>query len=396
MTTIEIPTDLVYDPHDRDTLFDPHALVKRMRDEAPLYYSEDLGAYAITRFDDVERTFVDRARFISGRGASMEILKMDIEIPPGTVAFEDPPTHTIHRALLSRMFTPRRVGALEPEIRQMCADLLDPVVGSDGFDLIEVVGRQVPMRVISKLLGIPESDQEAIRDAFGASLEDDTIDESRMSGEMFAEYIDWRAENPSDDIMTQLMYTEFEDETGTTRRLERRELLAYVNLVAGAGNETTDRVIGWAGKLLAENPDQRRAVAADRSLIPNAVEETLRLETPLLQSCRYVNEDVELYGHVVPEGSIMAMVIAGANRDERRTPDPDSFDVHRPASPHFSLGFGPHYCLGQALARLEVRLVLEAMFERFPDWDVDMSGADFNGGGVAELRGWNTLPLVLP
>jgi cytochrome P450 len=240
------------------------------------------------------------------------------------------------------------------------------------------------------------SDQEAIRDAFGASLDDDTIDESRMSGEMFAEYIDWRAENPSDDIMTQLMYTEFEDETGATRTLERRELLAYVNLVAGAGNETTDRVIGWAGKLLAENPDQRRAVAADRSLIPNAVEETLRLETPLLQSCRYVNEDVELYGHVVPEGSIMAMVIAGANRDERRTPDPDRFDVHRDASPHFSLGFGPHYCLGQALARLEVRLVLEAMFERFPDWDVDMAGADFNAGGVAELRGWNSLPIVLP
>jgi cytochrome P450 len=396
VTTIDIPTDIVYDPHDRATLFDPHPLVRRMRDEAPLYYSEELDFYALTRFEDVGRTFVDRARFISGRGASMEILRLGLEIPPGTVAFEDPPTHTIHRALLSRMFTPKRVSALEPEIRQMCAELLDPMVGSGGFDLIEVVGRQVPMRVISRLLGIPESDQESIRDAFGASLEDDHIDEARMSGAMFADYIDWRAEHPSDDIMTQLMYTEFVDETGTTRRLERRELLAYVNLVAGAGNETTDRVIGWMGKLLSDNPDQRRALVEDRSLVPNAVEETLRLETPLLQSCRYVNEDVELYGHVVPEGSIMAMVIAGANRDERRIPDPDRFDVHREASPHFSLGFGPHYCLGQALARLEARLVLEAMLERFPDWEVVESGLDFNGGGVAELRGWNSVPLVIP
>jgi cytochrome P450 len=293
------------------------------------------------------------------------------------------------------MFTPKRVSALEPEIRQMCADLLDPHVGSDGFDLIEVLGRQVPMRVISKLLGIPESDQESIRDTFGRSLEVEDIDIEHMGGAMFADYIDWRAEHPSDDIMTQLMYAEFEDETGATRRLERRELLAYVNLVAGAGNETTDRVIGWMGKLLSDNPDQRRALVEDRSLVPNAVEETLRIETPLLQSCRYVNEDVELYGHVVPEGSIMAMVIAAANRDDRRIPDPDRFDVRRESSPHFSLGFGAHYCLGQALARLEARLVLEALLERFPDWEVDEAGMVFSGHGVAELRGWSALPLVI-
>ena len=393
MTTIDIPTDLVYDPHDRDVLFDPHALLRRMRDEAPLYVNEELDFYALSRFDDVERALVDRTTFISGRGGTLEIIKSGIEIPPGTVAFEDPPTHTIHRALLSRMFTGRRVSSLESEIRQMCAELLDPLVGSGGFDLIEVVGKQVPMRVISKLLGIPESDREFVRDAFGESTREELSHES-MNGAMFADYIDWRTENPSDDIMTQLMYAEFEDETGTPRRLERSELLAYVHLVAGAGNETTDRLIGWMGKLLSDHPDQRRILVEDRSLVPNAVEETLRLEPPLLQTCRYVDEDIELYGHVVPEGSIMALVIGAANRDERRIEDPDRFDVRCAQSPHFSLGFGSHYCLGQALARLEARLVCEALLERFPDWEVDWSAADFNPTG-AELRGWNALPLVI-
>jgi len=396
MAAIDIPADLVFDPHDPDLLFDPYPLLRRMRDETPLYYSEDLDLYVLTRFEDVERSLVNRATFISGRGASLQIIRSGIEIPPGTVAFEDPPTHTIHRSLLSRMFTPRRISALEPEIRQMCADLLDPHVGSDGFDLIEVLGRQVPMRVISKLLGIPESDQESIRDKFGDGLQDTEINADRISGSMFTDYIDWRAEHPSDDIMTQLMYAEFEDETGTTRRLERRELLAYVNLVAGAGNETTDRVIGWMGKLLSDNPDQRRALVDDRSLVPNAVEETLRYETPLLETCRFVSEDVELYGHVVPEGSVIALVIASANRDDRRIDDPDEFIVTRESSPHFSLGFGAHYCLGQALARLEAQLVLEALLERFPDWDANWTRADFNGGGAAELRGWSSLPLVLP
>ena len=393
MTTLDLPADLVYDPHDRDTLFDPHALLRRMRDEAPLYYSEEHDFYALSRFEDVERSIIDRATFISGRGGTLEIIKSGVVIPPGTVAFEDPPTHAIHRALLSRMFTPKRVTSLEPEIRQMCADLLDPFVGADRFDLIEVVGKQVPMRVISKLLGIPESDQESVRDAFGESTQRELSEES-MSGEMFAEYIDWRTDNPSDDIMTQLMVVEFEDETGATRRLTRSELLAYVHLVAGAGNETTDRLIGWMGKLLSDHPDQRRLLVEDRSLVPNAVEEALRLEPPLLQTCRYVDADVELYGHVVPEGSVMALVIGAANRDGRKIDDPDRFDVRREQSPHFSLGFGPHYCLGQALARLEARLVLEALLERFPDWEVDWSAAVFNPTG-AELRGWKALPLVV-
>jgi cytochrome P450 len=386
--------DLVYDPTDHETLLNPYEVLRRLRDEAPLYHNEEIGFYALSRFEDVERGLVNRKTFISRHGGTLGMLKSGIELPPGTVAFEDPPAHTIHRSLLSRMFTPKRITALEPEIREMCASLLDPMVGSGGFDLIEVVGRQVPMRVISKLIGIPESDQEEIRDGFLDPGTGGQTAAERLSGARFAEYIDWRVDHPSDDIMTQLMYAEFKDENGETRRLSRNELLTYVNLVAGAGNETTDRLIGWIGKLLSDNPDARRILVEDRSLVPNAIEETLRCEPPLLQTCRYVDEDVELYGEIVPRGSFMAFVIGAANRDDRKFEEPDRFDVRRPAVQHFSLGFGPHYCMGQALARLEAKCVLEAMLERFPDWEVDEEKAEFSSSG-AELRGWSALPLVL-
>src|SRR5690606_21918825 len=144
-----------------------------------------------------------------------------------------------------------------------------------------------------------------------------------------AEYVDWRAQHPSDDLMTMLIEAEFEDERGVTRRLERSEILTYVNVISGAGNETTTHLIGWAGKVLAEHPDLRRQLAADPSLIPDAIEELLRLEPPAPHAARYVTRDVELYGTVVPEGSVMVFVIGAANRDERRYPDGDAFDIRR-------------------------------------------------------------------
>ena len=150
---------------------------------------------------------------------------------------------------------------------------------------------------------------------------------ARASG--FEEYIDWRAKHPSDDLMTELLQAEFEDETGTVRRLTRQEVLGYVNLLAAAGNETTTRLIGWTGKVLAEHPDQRRELVEDRDLIPNAIEELLRYESPSPVQARYVTRDVEHYGQVVPAGSAILLLTASANRDERKFPDADRFDIHR-------------------------------------------------------------------
>jgi cytochrome P450 len=395
VTSTATTSDLVYDPYDHETIFHPHALFRRLRAEAPLYYSEQYDFYAISRFEDIERTLVNREVFVSRKGVTLDLLKGDMEIPPGTLIFEDPPEHGIHRALLSRMFTPRRIGELEPDIRRLCVNLLDPLVGAGGFDFVADVGSQIPMRVIGMLLGIPEADQETVRDHFGRNRAESERDEAGvLSGAIFGEYIDWRVEHPADDIMTQLLNAEYEDASGAMRRLTRDELLAYVNIIAAAGNETTRVLIGWMGRLLSEYPDQRRVLVEDRSLVPNAVEEILRFEPNTLQNCRYVVQDVEYYGQVVPAGSSMVTLTPSGNRDERHFADPDRLDVRRELDHHLAFGFGAHYCLGQALARLEGRIVLEEVLERFPEWDAELDRATFMYH--ADMRGYESLPVVTP
>jgi cytochrome P450 len=394
-------SDVYFDPYDVGINADPYPTFRRLREEAPLYYNAQHDFYAVSRFSDVNKALVDHETFSSARGAIIELIKANIEIPPGTVIFEDPPIHDIHRKLLARMFTPRKINALEPVIRDYCAQSLDPLIGADRFDFVADLGAQMPMRVISALLGIPEGDQEMIRDHANAALRTEAGKPMKheeggtmVLGELFETYIDWRADHPSDDIMTELLNAEFVDETGTTRTLTRQELLTYLNVVAGAGNETTTRLIGWAGKVLAEHPDQRRELAQNPELIPQAIEELLRFEPPAPHVARYVTRDVEFHGHTVPEGSVMMMLIGAAVRDDRQfPPDGDVFDIHREARQHLSFSVGTHYCLGSALARLEGRVALEEILKRFPDWDVDMANATLSP--TSTVRGWDAMPAVI-
>jgi cytochrome P450 len=393
-------TDAYYDPYDVAINADPYPVYRRLREEAPLYYNEPHDFFALSRFADVEHGLADRETFISGRGAILELIRAGIEMPSGVLIFEDPPVHTVHRSLLSRVFTPKKMNALEPEIRAFCAESLDPLVGSDRFDFVADLGAQMPMKVIGMLLGIPESDQAAIRDHADSQLRTEAgkpmkySQEQFVTGEIFADYIDWRAEHPSDDLMTEMLNAEFEDETGTTRRLGRDEILTYINVVAGAGNETTTRLIGWAGKVLGDHPDQRRELAADLSLVPAAIEELLRFEPPAPHVARYVDRDVELHGTTVAEGNVMLFLVGSANRDDRRFQAGDSFDIRRPLKPHITFGYGIHFCLGAALARLEGRIALEEVLKRFPDWEVDADHAKLSP--TSTVRGWETLPTRLP
>jgi cytochrome P450 len=398
--TVSAASDVYFDPYDVELNADPYPMFRRLREESPLYYNERHDFYALSRFDDVDRGIVDYQTFSSARGAILEIIKANIDIPPGTVIFEDPPIHDIHRKLLSRMFTPRKINELGPKIREFCARSLDPLIGADRFDFVADLGAQMPMRVIGMLLGVPEQDQEAARDFANAQMRTEagkpmaTTAEGMVNPEFFGQYIDWRAEHPSDDIMTELLNAEFEDETGTVRKLTRDELLTYVSVVSGAGNETTTRLIGWTGKVLAEHPDQRRALVDDPSLIPAAVEELLRFEPPAPHVARYVTRDVEYYGRLVPEGSVMMMLIGAANRDHRQfPPDGDVFDIRREPRQHLTFSVGTHYCLGSALARLEGRIALEEILKRFPEWDVDRGECRLSP--TSTVRGWETMPAVL-
>jgi cytochrome P450 len=387
-----------YDPYDQAIHADPYPAFRRLREEAPLYYNEQYDFYALSRFDDVDKGLIDNVTFSSAKGGILEIIKADVAIPSGVFIFEDPPLHSAHRGLLSRVFTPKKMNALEPQIRQFCANVLDPLVGADRFDFVRDFGANMPMRVIGMLLGIPEVDQESIRQRgddrlrHEAGMPQEYSEHNFADAMFFADYIEWRASNPSDDLMTELLLAEFEDPSGDVRTLTRDEILIFVNILATAGNETTNRLIGWSGKVLAEHPDQRRALRDDRDLLPNAIEEILRYEPPAIQICRFVTRDVEYYGETVPAGSAMMFLVGAANRDHRVfPPDGDVLDIHRPMGHHLAFGYGIHFCLGAALARLEGRIALDEVFNRFPDWDVDLDNAVLDHSAV---RGWQTLPAV--
>ncbi|HEY6531702.1 MAG TPA: cytochrome P450 [Acidimicrobiales bacterium] len=392
--------DLTYDPYDVAINADPYPTYRRLRDEAPLYYNAEYDFYALSRYDDVEASLKDWRRFSSAKGGILEIIKADIEMPPGVFIFEDPPIHTMHRGLVSRVFTPKKMAALEDKVRQFCAACLDPLVGEERIDFVRDLGAEMPMRVIGMLVGIPDAEQPAVRAHTDANLRTEpgqpmeVDDDHFLSGDdMFGDYIDWRAKNPSDDLMTELINAEFEDESGTTRTLTRDELMIFIQVIAGAGNETTTKLIGWTGKVLSENPDQRRELAADRSLIPNAIEELLRYEPPGPHIGRFTTEDVEVAGGTIPAGNAVLLVAASANRDERRWENAESFDIHRQIGQHLTFGYGLHFCLGAALARLEGRIALDEVLKRFPDWTVDLDNAKL--ASTSTVRGWETMPAVI-
>jgi cytochrome P450 len=389
-------TNINFDPFDVGIKANPYETYRRLRDEAPLYFNEEHDFFAVSRFEDVERVLTDQESFISSKGGTIDVIQAGIESPPGLFINEDEPQHTKHRRLVSMLFTPKSMSAIEPQIREFCARTLDGLASGDGFDFVRDIGAQVPMRVVGMLVGIPERDQEALRDRFELSMhrphgaDDDPFSEIATFAAIFGEYVDYRAKHPSDDLMTQLMTMEFEDEACTRRRLTRDELLIYLILIASAGNDTTNRLIGWTGKVLADHPDQRRRLVEDRSLVNNAVEEVLRFEPPPYHIARTVARDVEFYGETVPAGSLIVVLPGAANRDERQYPSADAFDVGRKMSHILTFGYGAHHCLGAALARLEGRVVLDELLRRMPNWEVDVEHARLTPG--FNTRGWDTLP----
>jgi len=399
MNTDPTASPVSFDPYQVEITKNPYPVYKRMRDEAPLYYNAEYDFYALTRYDDVRAGHADYETFSSARGGILEIIKENVELPPGIFIFEDPPLHTAHRSIIARLFSPRRMRDLEHMIRDFTVTTLDQLVGRQEFDFITDIGAKIPMKVISALLGIPEEDQEIVRQRADERLRTEpgkpqnfgAANKLEMVG--FEEYIDWRDKNPSDDVMTEFLNLDFVDETGTRRKLLREEILTFCNVLAGAGNETTNRLIGWSAKVLAENPGQRRELVEDPSLIPEAIEEVLRFEPPGPFTARYVTRDVEYYGQTVPEGSAMLFILASANRDDRHFPDPDRFDIHRNRAPHMTFGYGIHTCPGNVLARLEGRIFLEEMLKRIPEWNVDLENAELSC--TSTVRGWETLPAYV-
>jgi cytochrome P450 len=255
------------------------------------------------------------------------------------------------------------------------------------------------MRTIGMLVGIPDSEQPTVRANARRNLrykagEPLPVKKDRyFDAGPFAEYVAWREKNPSDDLITELLHVEFEDETGTRRHLSTDEILVFLTVIAGAGVETTGNLFGWMGKLLAEHPDQRRELVQNQQLITNAVEELLRYEPPGPHVARWIAEPVTFHGHTLPVGSALLLMITSANHDERRFDVPDRFDIHRTIGRHVTFGYGAHLCLGAALARLEGRVALEEVLIRFPEWEVDLANACRSPS--ATVRGWDAMPVLI-
>lgn len=372
-----------WDPYDHGLRIDPYDAWRRLRDEAPVYYNEKWDFYALSRFDDVLAASIDPHTFSSAKGITLDAIGKDPATP--IMIMMDPPQHDVLRKVVSPLFTPRIIRGLEDTIRNLCAQYLDPFVGSGGFDFVADFGMRLPVMVISSLLGFPEEDHDMLREWSDLALHREEGNEGLTeagkkaqddSYRYYWEFVQLRRANPKDDMVSRILSTQAEEVDGTKRFLDDVETMAMISLISAAGNETVARHLGWLAFVYSDHPAERKKVVDDPSKSHNAVEELLRFEAPSPIQGRLVTRDAEFHGITIPAGSKLALLTGSAGRDERRYPDADRFDVDRDLDRHVTLGYGAHYCLGAALARLEGRVGLEETLKRFPEWEVDKDGVE--------------------
>jgi cytochrome P450 len=394
-------SDLYWDPFTPELRNDPYPLWKRMRDEAPVWHNDRYDFWALTRFHDIEQAHKDHDLFVSSHGTTVETMT-EAPTDTGMIIWADPPKHTRLRKLVSRAFTSRRIAELEDRMRDVCAELLDPHVREPQFDYVQQFSAILPPTMISTLLGVPEGDREYLRkvvdDIFhleegAVGMVNDVATNALIEMNRYlSDQFDDRKQHPRDDMFTDLLHAEIVDDDGTPRRLTDSELSEFVTVLFAAGTETVARHLGWAVDLLDRNPDQRAELAADHTLVPNAIEEILRYEPPSPVNARWVTQDVTLHDVTIPAGSRAVLVTGAAGRDERKYPDPDTFDVHRHFDLHVTFGYGIHFCLGAALARMEGRIGLEETLKRWPEWTVDRDHAV--PLYTSTVRGYLNLPIA--
>jgi cytochrome P450 len=391
---------LYWDPYDTVLDDDPYPVWKRLRDEAPVYRNDELDFWALSRFADIEAAHKDPTTFSSAHGTVLERMGPNVS-QSRMMIFLDPPEHSILRSLVSRAFTPRRVNDIHDRVRQICAELLDPHLETGGFDFVRDFAAQLPSRVISSLVGVSPEDQEPTRrlveDMFhiepGVGMVNDISATAALELVVYlAELVEARRAEPRDDLISDLTQAEITD-GGSTRQLTSDECTEFAILLYTAGTETVAKLLGNAAVVLAANPDQRATLASEPALIPSAIEELLRLEPPSPINGRWTTRDIELHGTLIPKNSKVLLLTGSAGRDERVFADPDRFDVHRSTAHHLSFGYGAHFCIGAALARLEGRVALEETLARFPEWDVDPAGVE--RAHTSTVRGYRRVDIKI-
>jgi cytochrome P450 len=397
MTDDEGAMQLEYDPYSYELDVDPYPVYRRMQDEAPVYRNERLGFFALTRFEDCLDALLDWQTFSSAKGTVLELMG-DEQFSGSLIIFMDPPKQTRYRNLVSKAFTPARIRALGPRIREIAVRHLDGLAGRPAFDAVRDFTAKLPMDVISSMLGIPPEDRDAVRGWSNDLLHREpgnpmpTRQGIRALGELqayFAEQMALRRRRPTDDMMTLLLEAEVGGE-----RLSDAEIVGFFNLLATAGNETVTKLLATAVYWLHAFPDQRRILVEDPSTVPGAVEELLRFDPPSHYQGRTVTRDVTLHGVTMPKGARVLVVNGASGRDPRKFPAPDRLDVRRAIDLHLGFGYGRHICLGASLARMESRIALEEFLRRFPDYEVPPEGVERMHS--SNVRGLSGLRIELP
>jgi cytochrome P450 len=386
-----------FDPYSLEFSNDPYPIYKRLRDEAPVHHCASLNFWALSRYADVLEAHRDFQTYSSAGGVTIE--GFDAFVP--LLIVKDPPEHRWHKALVTKVFTSARMAALEPFIRNLVGSLLDKAAQQDEVDLVEAFALQVPLHVISELIGIPQDLREEIHRLTNRLLfRGDTSGLEELGAtmaatiEIYQGLVRERRAHPRNDPISYLIESEVQDDTGVVRRLTDEEMAFRFGELAAAGHETVAKAIPNGAIAFQRFPSERQKLVDNPGLVTNAVEEVLRFDPPSQLQGRTTTRDVTLHGITIPAGSKTMLLTGAATRDERKFENPDVFDISREASiESVFFGFGPHRCLGIHLARLELRIVFEELFRRFPHFEVDPERA--TRSVLSNVRGVKTLPARL-
>jgi cytochrome P450 len=395
-------TPLEFDPFSDEYFNGAYDLFRRMRDESPVYFNEKYGFWALFRYDDVCAAHKDWQTFSSSHGVDLSTLNTDPDIIKmyRSIIMMDPPEHDRLRSLVSRVFTPRAVGALEPMVREVIQSFLAPFDDADSFDAVADFSAPFPVEIISRMLGVPEGERQQIRHWLDLTLHrepgrmDPTpegVQAGVESGIYWYQLAEEKRRNPGDDMITRLTQVEVDRGDGEMTRLDNEEIAGFASLLGGAGAETVTKLVGNAAVLFHRNPGEYQKVIDDPTKISGAVEEILRYYPPSQYQGRFSVQDSVYSGVTVPAGHPTILVTGSATRDERFYDDPDTFNIDRTPTLALGLGYGIHSCLGAALARMESRIAIEELAKRWPTFEVDE--ASTTRVQMSNVAGYGNVPM---
>jgi cytochrome P450 len=402
-TTSEIADGAIdFDPFSEDFFNGAYNTYRRLRDEAPIYYNAKWDFWALTRYDDVAPATKDHETYSSAKGATLDMVQAhDDAIPvPKVIISMDPPEHQKMRKLVSKVFTPRAIAALERMVHEKvyeCLESLDP----GSFDVVADFSALFPNEIITTMLGVPKEDRDQIRLWLDLLIErhpgeiattKEGYEAATKTGLYYYDLVQQRRARPEDDMISRLIETEIERD-GVVEKLTDVDITGFATMLGGAGAETVTKLVGNAMVAFADCPDQWQKLRDDRSKVPAAVEELLRYEAPSQYQVRTATRDVTYDGTTIPEGSAVLLVTGSATRDERVFEEPDRLNIDRERKMGFNLafGYGIHSCLGAALSRMESRIALEALLDFIPEYEVDRSG--LRRVAMSNVCGWSNVPV---